>query len=110
MIRRPPRSTLFPYTTLFRSVTNCDHLGITPFDTGSFAKVTSRKREGWRRTGARAERKSVQRESAGLRRGNALSTSGLFGDRTPSAGLVSSVRRVVLDVQQRESRHFLQET
>src|SRR2546430_9012994 len=27
MIRRPPRSTLFPYTTLFRS------LGITLFDT-----------------------------------------------------------------------------
>src|SRR2546426_4659581 len=25
MIRRPPRSTLFPYTTLFRS--NTDHLG-----------------------------------------------------------------------------------
>src|SRR5256885_9175312 len=23
MIRRPPRSTLFPYTTLFRSVTTC---------------------------------------------------------------------------------------
>src|SRR5258707_11977535 len=23
MIRRPPRSTLFPYTTLFRSVTKC---------------------------------------------------------------------------------------
>src|SRR5687768_17738072 len=23
MIRRPPRSTLFPYTTLFRSTTNC---------------------------------------------------------------------------------------
>src|SRR2546429_6551787 len=27
MIRRPPRSTLFPYTTLFRSVLN----GINPF-------------------------------------------------------------------------------
>src|SRR3712207_7071960 len=26
MIRRPPRSTLFPYTTLFRSVED-DHLG-----------------------------------------------------------------------------------
>src|SRR2546422_6359758 len=28
MIRRPPRSTLFPYTTLFRSTegTNCDRL------------------------------------------------------------------------------------
>src|SRR5260221_5116294 len=24
MIRRPPRSTLFPYTTLFRSVVDCD--------------------------------------------------------------------------------------
>src|SRR5258708_31835505 len=26
MIRRPPRSTLFPYTTLFRSVTVSGHL------------------------------------------------------------------------------------
>src|SRR3712207_8673980 len=26
MIRRPPRSTLFPYTTLFRSVFGLDHL------------------------------------------------------------------------------------
>src|SRR5258708_24645295 len=25
MIRRPPRSTLFPYTTLFRSLWFCDH-------------------------------------------------------------------------------------
>src|SRR5256884_9765533 len=33
MIRRPPRSTLFPYTTLFRSLAEaCDyplHLGVT---------------------------------------------------------------------------------
>src|SRR6476661_10325879 len=27
MIRRPPRSTLFPYTTLFRSPQPVDHLG-----------------------------------------------------------------------------------
>src|SRR2546429_8764465 len=33
MIRRPPRSTLFPYTTLFRSQ---DHLG---FDGGVAARV-----------------------------------------------------------------------
>src|SRR5260370_27415077 len=26
MIRRPPRSTLFPYTTLFRSPLNCSRL------------------------------------------------------------------------------------
>src|SRR5260370_8734664 len=25
MIRRPPRSTLFPYTTLFRSTYHCSH-------------------------------------------------------------------------------------
>src|SRR2546422_2687175 len=28
MIRRPPRSTLFPYTTLFRSTTGAVHLGV----------------------------------------------------------------------------------
>src|SRR5687767_15761982 len=33
MIRRPPRSTLFPYTTLFRSETN-SHI------TGSFKRLT----------------------------------------------------------------------
>src|SRR2546429_1833768 len=27
MIRRPPRSTLFPYTTLFRSVSKSIHVG-----------------------------------------------------------------------------------
>src|ERR1051325_6447452 len=30
MIRRPPRSTLFPYTTLFRSVANDRHVGKYP--------------------------------------------------------------------------------
>src|SRR5258708_25159138 len=29
MIRRPPRSTLFPYTTLFRSYNNQDHSMLT---------------------------------------------------------------------------------
>src|SRR3712207_8125529 len=28
MIRRPPRSTLFPYTTLFRSVESLRHVGV----------------------------------------------------------------------------------
>src|SRR5256886_6739847 len=30
MIRRPPRSTLFPYTTLFRSTSGRDYLRWTP--------------------------------------------------------------------------------
>src|SRR4051794_41787685 len=40
MIRRPPRSTLFPYTTLFRSITSCSvtmmlflHLEVKPLMT-----------------------------------------------------------------------------
>src|SRR5256885_16866175 len=31
MIRRPPRSTLFPYTTLFRSFLLCRELGVDAF-------------------------------------------------------------------------------
>src|SRR5438874_6094674 len=30
MIRRPPRSTLFPYTTLFRSLVRDGHVGVCP--------------------------------------------------------------------------------
>src|SRR2546430_9970548 len=32
MIRRPPRSTLFPYTTLFRSSNDARRIKIPPFD------------------------------------------------------------------------------
>src|SRR3712207_7960412 len=32
MIRRPPRSTLFPYTTLFRSLPCIVHLDVLHFD------------------------------------------------------------------------------
>src|SRR3712207_4840769 len=31
MIRRPPRSTLFPYTTLFRSRSGSSHAAIAPY-------------------------------------------------------------------------------
>src|SRR6266581_5401787 len=50
MIRRPPRSTLFPYTTLFRSPTRRD----TPRRSG---------RVPWR-TGGRADRKSTRLNSS----------------------------------------------
>src|SRR5687768_18369302 len=39
MIQRPPRSTLFPYTTLFRSVDN-DAAGITIAHSSSTTEVT----------------------------------------------------------------------
>src|SRR2546425_2784011 len=38
MIRRPPRSTLFPYTTLFRSAGRAHVAGFTPWDGGSAFK------------------------------------------------------------------------
>src|SRR3989441_6065862 len=34
MIRRPPRSTLFPYTTLFRSLSEAAHSGLDAAVTG----------------------------------------------------------------------------
>src|SRR5258708_12343148 len=34
MIRRPPRSTLFPYTTLFRSGVDGEHVWLEVADTG----------------------------------------------------------------------------
>src|SRR3712207_8307295 len=38
MIRRPPRSTLFPYTTLFRSLPYFDPANFEPFMPYGFAK------------------------------------------------------------------------
>src|SRR5256885_13001742 len=40
MIRRPPRSTLFPYTTLFRSRPAADHDRVVP------GKIAARERVG----------------------------------------------------------------
>src|SRR2546427_5657893 len=38
MIRRPPRSTLFPYTTLFRSTPNWDRF-LVPKSSGALGRV-----------------------------------------------------------------------
>src|SRR2546425_8940033 len=42
MIRRPPRSTLFPYTTLFRSP-RCDHVGGANVASSNFGEGGSRR-------------------------------------------------------------------
>src|SRR3712207_7662798 len=50
MIRRPPRSTLFPYTTLFRSVTTLlqlrDDVGQVPFAFGHRQPARGQRRAG----------------------------------------------------------------
>src|SRR5256885_9326445 len=40
MIRRPPRSTLFPYTTLFRSIANAGSAESAPFSKSDSALFT----------------------------------------------------------------------
>src|SRR2546422_3867172 len=48
MIRRPPRSTLFPYTTLFRSSSVAFEEGISSVPNRAYGY--SREGSGWRRT------------------------------------------------------------
>src|SRR2546426_11630343 len=63
MIRRPPRSTLFPYTTLFRSHQGCPHADGPDAE----ACVPTMKEplpasfSGWRRAGAQTERGAYSR-------------------------------------------------
>src|SRR3712207_8607835 len=46
MIRRPPRSTLFPYTTLFRSWPSVAHCALTDAPSCSISLLTSWIRDG----------------------------------------------------------------
>src|SRR2546427_9060729 len=45
MIRRPPRSTLFPYTTLFRSAHSCTYEHAASAAAPSTVRVTDTRRE-----------------------------------------------------------------
>src|SRR2546426_9283031 len=69
MIRRPPRSTLFPYTTLFRSGPNGGSNGGSNGKTGWFSPVRqtgrlSRPSSTW--TGGSTDRKSTRLNSSHL--------------------------------------------
>src|SRR3989440_7926522 len=75
MIRRPPRSTLFPYTTLFRSTPGHDSRRGTPGSTGSAA--TSSGIRG-RRSGSPA---GEGRRAGGFRTARAASTTRARTDR-----------------------------
>src|SRR3989442_915683 len=72
MIRRPPRSTLFPYTTLFRSVhagihrTSLRRLGRKVVDVGDFENVARRSTDHRSHTRA-VDRKSTRLNSSHVR-------------------------------------------
>src|SRR3712207_7807425 len=61
MIRRPPRSTLFPYTTLFRSIA-ASTLWARPASTSAAAEYTR-----WRDVSARTRRSAHLNATAWLR-------------------------------------------
>src|SRR3712207_7837967 len=54
MIRRPPRSTLFPYTTLFRSSTSTNELPWTTLVSQSSAGSSTCRPASWRTLTARS--------------------------------------------------------
>src|SRR2546422_6979267 len=65
MIRRPPRSTLFPYTTLFRSQLFPDMLGQdAPGAVGSGAERDQERREDLLRLDHNGDRKSTRLNSS----------------------------------------------
>src|ERR1035438_5253740 len=94
MIRRPPRSTLFPYTTLFRSIGGCGvgfaraetlryDVGVIGFDKEDLRKVDPVTAIGRRRdrkvySGTRGNRASPRRIQGGFR---FLATSEVTGIR-----------------------------
>src|SRR5690554_7959243 len=64
MIRRPPRSTLFPYTTLFRSIA---FTGIKIADLGGHKLAASAEQNAFNVTGEKADRKSTRLNSSHVR-------------------------------------------
>src|SRR5258707_11970362 len=65
MIRRPPRSTLFPYTTLFRSGREADRRRVQHRDVGSAtAPAGGADGAGHRRAHAGGDRKSTRLNSS----------------------------------------------
>src|SRR2546426_8819842 len=61
MIRRPPRSTLFPYTTLFRSIAS-----VTPSSRSSLLSRSNWRRVDSRRVASPGDRKSTRLNSSHL--------------------------------------------
>src|SRR2546423_10105278 len=85
MIRRPPRSTLFPYTTLFRS-----------------SKITCRRSDvmskGKKRSGARPGRPQPLRGTKGKRKGAGLDR------KSGSAGMPRPISYAVFCLKKKNSR------
>src|SRR5687768_6893171 len=108
MIRRPPRSTLFPYTTLFRS-----HRVVIPF-VASFFRATPvapplrRARARWRRRGvAHLGADPLQRRTRAVRRRRApLRPDAARGPRLLLAHRGGRARGATLCLSARRRKHL----
>src|SRR2546422_2031349 len=100
MIRRPPRSTLFPYTTLFRSLCG-PHRALGEAEAGRAREHESRaaRPEGPARAG---DRKSTRLNSSHgyisyavfcLKKKNVTCLFGIAINKTPNASTYRSVRK-----------------
>src|SRR3712207_9026937 len=98
MIRRPPRSTLFPYTTLFRS-------------RGKSSADTTSAREGWRRDCERREIVSVLASAAAAsvvaRAAPAQSSAGTGGNLGPRENFAILHERSEEHTSELQSRQYL---
>src|SRR2546426_3543520 len=74
MIRRPPRSTLFPYTTLFRSVHDEVGTPVAPPQLGEVALVGDRRR---RKQNERGDHRAREGAQAADRKSTRLNSSHL---------------------------------
>src|SRR2546430_8836079 len=63
MIRRPPRSTLFPYTTLFRSDITEDWFKLIDFDPENVVKISPVRRDGQMKSSRRSEEHTSELQS-----------------------------------------------
>src|ERR1039457_1782669 len=108
MIRRPPRSTLFPYTTLFRSVTfaaNCFIVVRRPKDDRR-GRRASRREPRAARSGERAGKGGVAEMLAqlvGAYRSRTVNSSPTGLRRAPAK---SQDRRVAAGIQLNKTREF----
>src|SRR5258708_27154892 len=84
MIRRPPRSTLFPYTTLFRSVNSAGRVNVNHPENSDLQLLTVGSSEGvaicQRRTRSFASRptKSIDRKSTRLNSSHQIISYAVF--------------------------------
>src|SRR2546426_6800301 len=93
MIRRPPRSTLFPYTTLFRSPVTSPQLGVPVVQRGIAAALhlhRGRRRERrWDRRGAAQERRRVRdRKSTRLNSSHLVISYAVFCLKKKTVGTI----------------------